>query len=54
MTDANKLIEEMLSYKESLGRKRGTYETHLHGLAEFLDNRNLSGETVNLMNDILP
>ena len=54
MTDAKILIEEMLGYKESLGRKRGTYETHLSGLAEFLDNRNLSTETVSLVNDILP
>lgn len=54
MTGTRKLIEDMLAYKESLGRKRGTYEAHLSGLAEFLDNRNVDIEAVSLRENILP
>lgn len=54
MMDSGKLIENMLKHKESLGRKRRTYEAHLAGLAQFLDNRDVQGKTYSLKDDILP
>jgi len=54
MMNAVQLINDMLAYKESIGRKRETYEVHLHGLAEFLNERSLCGETFSISDDILP
>lgn len=54
MMDAVKLIDDMLTYKESIGRKRGTYEAHLRGLAEFLNQRSLHKIAFSINEDILP
>lgn len=54
MNGTEKLIEDMLVYKESLGRKRETYVAHLNGLAEFLDGRTFRDGMVSLRDDILP
>lgn len=54
MNGAGQLVEDMLVYKESLGRKRETYAAHLNGLAEFLDARALRNGMVSLCDDILP
>lgn len=52
--DAKKLLEDMLSFKESIGRKRGTYEAHLRGLVVYLDEKEICGNMLSLKDDILP
>lgn len=48
------LVEDMIAYKESIGRKRETYEVHLHGLADFLEERKNRDGKVSLKDAILP
>ena len=48
------LIEGMLLYKESIGRKRATYEIHLHGIAEYIDEKCKTGEIISLKEVIIP
>lgn len=54
MMDTATLINDMVVYKESIGRKRGTYEVHLRGLAEYLDERKPFGKVFSVNEDILP
>lgn len=54
MKTMDELIEDMLCYKESLGRKRNTYDVHLHGLADFVEARRTEDGKISLKNDIAP
>lgn len=54
MKKASELVEDMIAYKESIGRKRKTYACHLTNLAKYLDNKGISGEQISIKNDILP
>lgn len=54
MKTATELVEDMIQYKESLGRKRGTYEVHLNNLAKYLDEKGMVGEKICIDTDIMP